>query len=114
MTADDPPRCPCGHEIPGHNRNGCVYVISDPVCFCPLTHRQAADAALVAAIKGGQGRNAAEVEQDGNGCFGLVVGALVVAFACFVAWVIYESVREAPPRHPPFSELPDDPAGGAK
>lgn len=107
MTADDPPRCPCGHEAYRDHEDvwGCL------VCDCVLKRRQAADAALLAAIKGGQGRNAAEVEQDGNGCFGLVVGALVVAFALFVAWLIYESVREAPPRHPPFSELPDDPAG---
>jgi len=62
---------------------------------------------------GGQGREPKDTEDTGNALVGCL-GWFALVFAAFVVWLIVESVREAPPRHPPFSELPADPAGRAK
>lgn len=54
-----------------------------------------------------------EIADTGNALVGCL-GWFALVFAAFVVWLIVESVREAPPRCPPFSELPADPAGRAK
>lgn len=57
-----------------------------------------------------QGCSSPEIADTGGALVGCLGWAAIV-FAAFVVWVIVQSVREAPPRHPAFSELPDDPAG---
>lgn len=87
---DNSDRCPCGHAaVSEHDEwRGCY------LCLCERGPFQAADAALLAAVKGGQGREPEEIADTGSALVGCA-GWAALLFAAFVAWVIVESIGGA-------------------